>query len=295
MPAPRTPPPVEMDLHVGFVAAGMATTLLGPVLPALVAALGRQRRTDRARVHRAVPRHGLDERALVRARHPTWRRSGDARRVRPAGGRHWRAHRCTVGAGAGGHSLLRLRAGSRAADDQRPHRRRQPGTRGVGRQSRQRVMERGRSGVARLRRVSGRWPARRPAPRGARPLDGRDGHAPHAHGKTRRRRRVHAGLRPPLRAVSSVQADSYRRCSRMVGAGRPSSWPPSAPCSSSMRAWSRQSAAGWRNTCAGSRAPAPGGSGRSRRWCSGRRWRWAAFSRRSCFAGSPSRACSSPR
>src|ERR671911_354315 len=36
MPAPRDAPPLsKADLHVGFVAAGMATTLLGPVLPAL--------------------------------------------------------------------------------------------------------------------------------------------------------------------------------------------------------------------------------------------------------------------
>src|SRR5918993_5945270 len=36
MPAPRDTASLStMDLHVGFVAAGMATTLLGPVLPAL--------------------------------------------------------------------------------------------------------------------------------------------------------------------------------------------------------------------------------------------------------------------
>src|SRR5215213_7953967 len=36
MPAPRATASLStMDLHVGFVAAGMATTLLGPVLPAL--------------------------------------------------------------------------------------------------------------------------------------------------------------------------------------------------------------------------------------------------------------------
>src|ERR671912_3053672 len=36
MPALRDASPLSrLDLHVGFVAAGMATTLLGPVLPAL--------------------------------------------------------------------------------------------------------------------------------------------------------------------------------------------------------------------------------------------------------------------
>ena len=38
VPGPRLPSAVTITLHVGFVVAGMATTLLGPILPALTSA-----------------------------------------------------------------------------------------------------------------------------------------------------------------------------------------------------------------------------------------------------------------
>ena len=122
-------PPSIPDLYVGFFIAGMGTTLLGPVLPTL----SQRWQVSDALIGLAftvqflgsVSMNALSSALTMRfgGTRVMLRRDSSCSRQGSAG---WRLHRGWPGLAA--ILSLRLRARPRAADDERPRRRGEPGT-----------------------------------------------------------------------------------------------------------------------------------------------------------------------
>ena len=188
MPARHDDPASLPDLHVGFFIAGMATTLLGPVLPALCRSAGG---VSDALIGLAFTVQFLGTVSMSAL--------SSALVIRFGGGRVMLVGFVLLAAGIGGLTVAPWLPGLAAIlcygfglGLVLPTTNVLVAAASPGREA---------SAVS-LVNVSWSggavaWPVLvaylgggervRPAPRGARPRDGRDGPAPHAHGKTRRR------------------------------------------------------------------------------------------------------------